>query len=443
MTAFNNNLKINSNAKKDAEITYKALAVSRGVAIGKVVCLHGRKRQFYKINLDENRIDKEIRRFRAALRLANRQLKKLSTVDTNSQNNKSNIFEMHLLMLEDKSFIEKIENNIREQKVNAEWSVKAVSDNYISAYKTIADDHLREKYIDLEDVADRILTALGGGKKTEIRLQKDSIIVAKEVKPSTLIELMASKPKGIITEHGGWTSHTFILAREVNLPAVTGIKSILRRMQTGDEVVVDGFNGQIILHPQRETSEKYSETIASFNKHLKPKPELVKEKLKTLDGVEVIIRTNLDFGQGYSQAKKLGAKGIGLYRSEFLFNQFRGFPSETEQIKAYQKIADLVEKDGVRIRTFDLSIENLAVESGEKEKNPALGLRAIRLMLNKQKEFRTQIRALLQASFEKILTSFYLWFQIFQRFFKQRKSSKAKKKNCAAKKFRLEIRVWA
>lgn len=399
MTALNNNLKLNSTPEKDSEITLKALAVSRGVAVGKVVCLHGRKRQFYKINLDENRIEKEIRRFRTALRLAKQQLRKISNSD--SKKNKSNIFETHLLILDDKSFIEKIEKNIREQKVNAEWSVKIVSDNYISSYKAIPDEHLREKYIDLQDVADRILTALGGGSNAQIKLQKNSIIVAKEVKPSTLIELTASKPRGIITEHGGWTSHTFILAREVNLPAVTGIKSVLRRLQTGDEVIVDGYNGQIILHPQKETFEQYTETAANFLKSSNPKTEPVGEKLKTLDGFEVIIRANLDFGQGYLQAKKLGAKGIGLYRSEFLFNQFRGFPSEIEQIKAYQKIADLVGEDGVRIRTFDISLENLAVENVEKEKNPALGLRAIRLMLNKRKEFKTQISALLQASFEK------------------------------------------
>jgi phosphotransferase system enzyme I (PtsI) len=401
MTAFNKNQKVNSASKKDSEIILKALAVSRGVAIGKVVCLHGRKRQFYKINLDENRVAKEIRRFRAAHRLAKRQLKKISSAKSTTQKNKTNIFETHLLMLEDKSFIEKIEKTIGEKKVNAEWAVKVVSDNYISSYKAIPDEHLREKHIDLEDIAERLLTALGGGKNSQIKLQKNSIIVAKEVNPSTLIELIESKPKGIITEHGGWTSHTFILAREVNLPAVTGIKSILRRIQTGDEVIIDGYNGQIILHPQKKNLRKYSETADYFLKTSSPKSEPVKEKLKTLDGFEVTIRTNLDFGQGYSYAKKLGAKGIGLYRSEFLFNQYRGFPSETEQIKAYQKIAELVGEDGVRIRTFDISVENLVAENVEKEKNPALGLRAVRLMLNKDKEFRIQIRALLQASFER------------------------------------------
>jgi phosphoenolpyruvate-protein phosphotransferase (PTS system enzyme I) len=392
----------NNGAKtKNSEVTVKARAVARGVAIGKVVCLHGRKRQFYRINLEESQIEKEIRRFLAAVRLAKRQLNKISlTISNDGKNSKSNIFDTHLLILEDKSFLEKIRKNIKENKVNAEWAVKIVSDVYIGNYKAIADEHLREKYIDLEDVADRILAALGGGGKTGIKLEKNSIIVAKEVKPSTLIELTESDPKAIITEHGGWTSHTFILAREVNLPAVTGMKGILRRVQTGDEVIVDGFTGQIILNPTKESLKHYKIAAADFQKLTHQEAEPVKEKLETLDGFEVIVRANLDLPQGYAKAKRLGAKGIGLYRSEFLFNQFKGFPSEQEQIKSYRKIAELAAEDGVRIRTFDLSVEQLAGENLEKEKNPALGLRGIRLVLAYKEEFHTQIRALLQASFE-------------------------------------------
>ncbi len=392
----------NNGAKtKNSEITVKARAVARGVAIGKIVCLHGRKRQFYRINLEESQIEKEIRRFLAAVRLAKRQLSKISsTIANDGKNSRSSIFDTHLLILEDKSFLEKIKKNIEQQKVNAEWAVKIVSDIYISNYKAIADEHLREKYIDLEDVADRILAALGGGGKAGIKLEKNSIIVAKEVKPSTLIELTESDPKAIITEHGGWTSHTFILAREVNLPAVTGMKGILRRVQTGDEVIVDGFTGQIILNPTKESLKQYKIAAADFQKLTHQEAEPVKEKLKTLDGFEVVVRANLDLPQGYAKAKRLGAKGIGLYRSEFLFNQFKGFPSEQEQIKAYRKIAELAGEDGVRIRTFDLSVEQLAGENLEKEKNPALGLRGIRLVLTHKEEFHTQIRALLQASFE-------------------------------------------
>jgi phosphotransferase system enzyme I (PtsI) len=398
MTSLNKNTRNNGAKNKSAEIKLKARAVARGVAIGKVVCLHGRKRQFYRINLEESQIEKELRRFRAAIRLAKRQLKKISSANEN--HSKLNVFDAHLLILEDKSLHDKIEKNIIRQKVNAEWAVKVVTERYIATYKAIADEHLREKYIDLEDVADRILAALGGGGKSNLRLQKNSIIVAREVKPSTLIELTDSKPKAIITENGGWTSHTFILAREINLPAVTGMKGILRRVQTGDEVIVDGFNGHVIVNPSKESSKKYKIAVAEFQEFTHRETAPIVEKLKTLDGFEIKIRANIDLPQGYTRAKRLGAKGIGLYRSEFLFNQFKGFPSEQEQLKEYRKIAKLAGEDGVRIRTFDLSAEQLTGENARKEVNPALGLRAIRLVLTHHKEFRTQISALLQASFE-------------------------------------------
>lgn len=380
------------------EIRLQARAVSRGIAVGKIVCLHGRKRQFYKINLENSKIEREIRRFRAAVRLAVRQLKKFSANQTDKT--KANIFDAHLLILEDKSLHSKIETSISEEKINAEWAVKTVADDYIAKYKTIPDEYLRERYIDLEDVADRLLTALGGGGKPALKLEKNSIIVAKEVKPSTLIELIANEPLAIITESGGWTSHTFILARELSLPAVTGVKRILRRVKNGDEVVVDGFDGQIFINPAREIKRKYKQKAVEFQQSKEDSEETIKGNLQTLDGREIKIRANLDLPKGYAEAKRFGAQGIGLYRSEFLFNQFKGFPTEHEQIEAYRKIAKLSGEEGVRIRTFDLSVEQLNDETGDREKNPALGLRAVRLGFSHLKEFKTQIRAVLQASTE-------------------------------------------
>ncbi|MCY7347959.1 MAG: phosphoenolpyruvate--protein phosphotransferase, partial [Pyrinomonadaceae bacterium] len=385
--------------KNKVELRLVARTVSRGFAIGKVVCLHGRRRQFYRLALDDSQIEREFRRYRAAVRLAIRQLKKfLSVKNQEIKKTKADIFSAHLLILEDKSLHLKVENLIKREKFNAEWAVKIVTEDYIAQYKRISDAHLRERYIDLEDVADRLLTALGGGKSAILHLQKNSIIVAKEVKPSTLIELAESQPQAIITENGGWTSHTFILAREMNLPAVTGVKRILRQVQDGDEVIVDGFGGQVILHPERKNVRRYQTAVKEFHETKNAETTAVRSALKTLDGREIIVRANLDSPKDYAPAKRFGAKGVGLYRSEFLFNQFKGFPNEPEQIEAYGKIAALVGGDGVRIRTFDLSVEQLADETESREKNPALGLRAVRLGFSHPKEFRVQLRALLQAS---------------------------------------------
>ena len=335
--------------------------------------------------------------FGAAIRLAKRQLKKISAQSKNG-NSQSGIFETHLLFLEDKSLLGKIEETISNKKVNAEWAVKVVTDKYIANFKNISDEHLRERYIDLEDISERILTALGGGRETNIRLEKDSIIVAKELKPSTLIELIKSQPKAIITENGGWTSHTFILARELNIPAVTAIKGVLRRVKSGETVVVDGFKGNVIFQPANATLKKYRRKAEQIEISKNEKPQVVKGDLKTLDGQLIKVHANLDLATDYTQAKKFGAVGIGLYRSEFLFNQNKGFPKESEQFESYKKIAEMVGDGGVKIRTFDLSIDQLAFENVEKEKNPALGLRAVRLSLTYERQFRTQLRALLRAS---------------------------------------------
>lgn len=399
MIVFAENETASPPEEKKSEIKLHARAVSRGIAIGKVVCLYGRKRQFYRIELKNEQIERELRRFHAAVRTAQHQIKKISSMENQSNSdNKISIFDAHLLILEDKSLLRKIEDTIKDKKVNAEWAVKIISDKYISQYKAIADEHLRERYIDLEDVTSRLLTALGGGEKLGIRFDENSIIIAKEIKPSTVIELTQNNPKAIVTENGGWTSHTFILAREMNLPAVTGVKGILRKLQTGDQIIVDGYNGQVILNPTEETLQRYKIASTQFQGDTTEKVELYQEKLKTLDGKEIVIQANLDLPKGYVKAKRYGALGIGLYRSEFLFNQFKGFPSEQEQIEAYRNIAEMVGEDGVRIRTFDLSLEHLVDETEEREKNPALGLRAIRLSLKKKNQFRIQLRALLQAS---------------------------------------------
>lgn len=394
----------NSKTKTVVEQRLKARAVSRGIAFGKIVPLYGKKRQFYRILIKETQIGRELRRFRASVRLAKRQLKKLSQHQPKSiSETQANIFDAHLLLLEDVGLSSKIEATIQEQKVNAEWAVKLVTDRYLAIYNDIQDEHLRERRIDFQDVTERVLSALGGREKTPLSLDKDSIIVANEVNPSTLVELSESNLKAIVTEAGGWTSHTFILARELGLPAVTGIKGVLRRVKTGDSAIVDGYNGQVFVNPSQKTIHQYQRQAAKFKKLNSETISQTKDELKTLDGRNIIIRANLDIAQGYAKAKRFGAQGIGLFRSEFLFNQYQTLPTEKQQFEAYRKIAEMVGEKGVRIRTFDISLEQLNDEAVQHEKNPALGLRAIRLCLSHEKMFRTQLRALLQASYKTSL----------------------------------------
>lgn len=382
-----------------AEIRLKARAVSRGIAIGRVVWLHGTNRQFYRVSLAESEIDREIKRFQKALTLAQRQLSKIAgSRSGNLPASGPAILESHRQMIEDAALRSKIESVILDQKVNAEWAIKHVTEIYVAQYKAIKDENLRDRYIDVEDIGERLISALGGTTTAELPFSDDSIIAAGELKPSTLVELAGTPPRAIITENGGWTSHTFILAREMRLPAVTGLKKIDRRIKTGDAVIVDGYNGHVILNPTRETLTQYSPVDA-----LRDTASVKGDNLRTrtLDRREVRIYVNAESPAVYQKAKAGGAGGIGLYRSEFLLDQTRGLPSEAKQLAAYREIADAAEGETVRIRTFDLGTDRLVDLQGIKEKNPALGLRAIRLGLTFEKLLRAQLRALLRASFDR------------------------------------------
>lgn len=385
--------------KVNTELRLDARPVSRGIAIGRVVCLYGSGRQYYRTHLPKDSVSGEIARFRSAHKRARNQLKLMSGSPENTKTT-SSIFDVHLSILEDSSMKRQIEDVISIQNVNAEWAVKLITDEYIARYRAITDEHFRDRYIDVEDVADQLQTALGG-KKHPIRLARDSIIVARELRPSTLAELSKERPLAIVTESGGWTSHTFIVARELELPAVTGVKKLMRRVRSGESAIVDGFAGRFILNPSPETIESYeaeAKTIAG-----KPGEQfgLPIGPSKTLDGREITIRANFDIPSSFKRAKKLGAQGIGLFRSEYLFNRFKGFPSEAEQTRAYREIADYAGDGRARIRTFDLGTDQLVDHYLRREKNPALGLRGIRMGFILQRHLSTQLRSLLQASHDR------------------------------------------
>ena len=382
-------------SRPSTEIRIKAQAVSRGVAAGRAVCLYGKRRQYFRTQMSDDRLEKELRRFRASIRLASRQIKQIS----HNGENAGGILDFHLMMLNDPELLTAIEDRITSEKINAEWAVKLVTDQYLAQYRAITDERLRERQNDLEDVTERILAALGGGRKTSSHLEPGAIIVSREINPSTLLELAEYAPAGLITEHGGWTSHTFILAREIAIPAVTGVRRLLSRIHTGDELAIDGFKGEVVVKPSPtvsgKTSVKKAVEIAT--------PEVLDpdSELQTIDGRRITIRANADIAGSYERARSFGAKGVGLFRSEYIFNRFRGVPTEDEQYEAYRRIADMTRADGVRIRTFDFGSEELSDQPPAKYKNPALGLRAIRLSLSHEKQFRDQLRALLRASADR------------------------------------------
>jgi phosphotransferase system enzyme I (PtsI) len=381
------------------EQRWSGLSVSDGVVVGHVLRIHTGTRQVFRASLDETDVVRETRRFRAAVRLARRQLLAVKArAEKELGADHAYIFDAHLLMLEDRKLLDEVQEYIRSERANAEWAVKVVSDRLLAVYSEIKDDYLRERGSDIEDVAQRLLVALSGEHPRTRQLTEDAVIVAEDLLPSAMAELDLAHARAIATDAGGWTSHMAIIARGLGLPAVVGLRDLYRRARTGDEIVVDALRGEILLHPTKASIESYR-TIATREQLARAAPTLEgRAELRTLDDVEIILRANIELPAEYEGVQRYGARGIGLYRSEFLMTQRGVMPSEDEQCEAYMEVARLAGEDGATVRLFDLGGDKMGGVNLETERNPALGLRAIRFSLVHEEVLRSQARAVLRAA---------------------------------------------
>ena len=381
------------------EQQWRGVAVSEGSAVGRVMRVYGgAPAQVYRATVDASDVRGELRRFRAAVRLARRQLAALKRRAGHLLGAEhASIFDAHLLMLEDPKLAGDVEKYIRDERANAEWAVKVVGDRLLAVYADIKDDYLRERSSDVEDVLRRLLAALSGEPRSS-RLTEDAVLVAEELLPSAVAELDFSHVRAIVSDAGGWTSHAAIIARGLGIPAVVGVRDLFRHARTGDEIAVDAVRGEVLLHPSQASAEGLK------SKARQPAPAAAaaddgRAPLLTRDGVEIILRANVELPAEFEGIRRYGARGIGLYRSEFLFSQRGGrLPTEDEQFRAYALLAELTGEDGAKIRLFDLGGDKLGAGEHETERNPALGLRAIRLCLRREDVLRTQARAVLRAA---------------------------------------------
>lgn len=386
------------------EARWRGLSVSEGVVVGHVLRLHTGTRHIYRATLAEGEVARETRRFRAAVRLARRQLLEVKArAERELGPDHAYIFDAHLLMLEDRKLLDEVENHIEREHANAEWAIKVVSDRLLVVYSEIKDEYLRERGSDIEDVAQRLLVALSGERSPNRQLIEDAVIVAEDLLPSAMAELNLEHARAIATDAGGWTSHMAIIARGLGIPAVVGLRDLYRRARTGDAVVVDALSGEIVLHPSAETLQSYQTIVTrdspvSVARTNGARASLSSQLLRTLDGIEITLRANVELPAEYEGVKRFGARGIGLYRSEFLMTQRGVMPSEDEQREAYLEVARLAGEDGATVRLFDLGGDKMGGLAHDIERNPALGLRAIRFSLAHEEVLRTQARAVLQAA---------------------------------------------
>ncbi|HSS21065.1 MAG TPA: phosphoenolpyruvate--protein phosphotransferase [Pyrinomonadaceae bacterium] len=381
------------------EIRCKGLGVSEGVVIGQVLRLHDGTQHVYHLKIDEAEVEKELRRFRNAVGVAGGQLQTIKEqAEHRFGQDHAYIFDAHQLILEDKKLLADIEQEISGNRVNAEWAIKVVGDRLLFLYSQIKDNYLGERVSDIEDVMRRLLVALSGKATSNSELSQEAIIVSHDLLPSAVAELDLEHARALVTDTGGWTSHTAILARGVGLPAVVGLRDFYRRTKTGDTIIVDSRNSEVILHPSATTLEQYrAKSVSQSEARVGSEPPAAGPAV-TKDGTAVTLRANVELASEFDSVKAFGASGVGLYRSEFLLAKRDGFVSEEEQREAYEKIARVAGAEGAVIRLFDLSGDTFREQAQQLEKNPALGLRAIRFVLANEEVMRAQIRAILRAS---------------------------------------------
>jgi phosphoenolpyruvate-protein phosphotransferase (PTS system enzyme I) len=378
------------------------LGASAGIAIGRAVVIETRGPAIYRIHLPDEGLDSEVGRLHEGARLAREELQRIrARAGEDLGNELAAIFDAHILLLSDPSFLGRVEARIRSQQVNAEWAVHKTAEELDNLFAHMDDAYLRERSEDLTDVSRHLLRSLQGIAHHELsEVQEDVVIVADDLTPSDVIRLGRQHVIGFAIETGGRTSHTTIIARSLNLPLVSGLAGVTNRITDQAPIIVDGESGQIILHPTFETLERYRERRTELQTHDRSLMETRDLVAITSDQVEIRLMANIDLPEEIHEVSCYGAAGIGLYRSEFLYiEKSPHLPSEEEHVAIYRQIIEAAAPHPAIIRTYDLGGRKLAREVMDtREENPVLGLRGIRLTLARRDVFRTQVRALYRAA---------------------------------------------
>ena len=374
--------------------------VSPGVVFGQALKLDKRNRAILKMRVDN--IEEEVQRLLNAIEQSKTQLALLKgRLEEKIGSEHSMILDTHMLILEDRTLRTEILGTIREEHANSEWAVMRAMKRIVRAYESLEDESFREKHNDIEDVMERVLLNLSGDRPFSWdNLPGDLIIVSRDFHPSAFATMDLQKVRGLVLELGGRTSHTSIISRGLRLPAVMGIRGILPEISTGDALIVNGDDGQVILNPTRKCMQRIQGRIEAFGTTAAYMLEKSGQPTLTRDGTAVSLRANTELPYELEAAKRCGAEGIGLFRSELLFFRHpQSLPSVKEQYSTYSSLAREMKPYTVAVRTLDTGSEKIfggAEYSGQD--NSAMGLRGIRLSLKAKDMFRSQIEAILRSS---------------------------------------------
>ena len=374
---------------------------SPGVVIGTVFIIHD-ELHVPRNTIAEGEVEMEVERFITAVEQTKAKLGEISIqLADESESSSASIFQAHLMILEDNTFIKRITHEIESRLVNAEAAVMNTSEEFIKVFNAADDIYFHEKATDIRDIVGHLISSMTGHERMDLsNLENDVIVVAHNLTPSDTVLMRKDRIIAFATDVGSRISHTAILARSLAIPAVVGLRNITEQLETGDAVILDGTHGRVILHPDEDTIRKYQvehERFIEFEANLdalfKDLPAI------TLDGHEVELAANIEFPDEIAAAKEHGARGIGLYRTEYFYIGRDTLPTEDELFEDYKHVAQQMAPDSVIIRTLDLGGEKFATHFGISHAVSSLmGLRAIRLCLKYQEIFLPQLRAILRAS---------------------------------------------
>ncbi|OPY69872.1 MAG: Phosphoenolpyruvate-protein phosphotransferase [Syntrophorhabdaceae bacterium PtaU1.Bin034] len=384
--------------------TLKGIAVSSGICIGKVYLLERGKIHVTKHSIKEEQVAKEIAKFKAAIKSAVDELNNIKqSIPDDEIRKHAFIIDAHLLILQDRYFYDDIIDTIRRQRINAEWALDLVVSKFLSSFEKVEDPYLRERGQDLNHILQRLLRIMVKGKVSGIddvkALKGKAVIVAHDLSPADTIQLNLSKVSGFVTDVGGRTSHTSIVARALEIPAVVGLGSITGLVKNNDTIVIDGEEGVVIINPSKEMQKEYLTRQAHLTAQRKEFLRIAKLKSETKDGFKIKVGANIELLVEMDIVERYGAEGIGLYRTEYIYLSRKTLPTEMDHYHIYRKLAENRAIKYTTIRTLDLGGDKFASKiEVPKEINPAMGLRAIRLCIKEVDLFKAQLRGILRAS---------------------------------------------
>ena len=376
---------------------FQGKSVYKGIAMGPVVVLRKNDYQVKRTRIED--AEAEAARVDVALKASQEQLQKLYDKAVKEVGEASAaIFEVHQMMLEDEDYLEAIQSMIRTEQVNAEYAVAVTGDNFAEMFASMDDDYMKARSADIKDISERLVRNLSGQGDVDLSSIEPSVIVADDLSPSETVQMDKDKILAFVTVHGSTNSHTAILARMMNIPALIGVNMNLEELQTGMTAVVDGFGGKVTFEPDEELKAQTEARMQEEEEKLKLLQELKGKENITLDGRKINIYANIGSVGDIGYVMENDAGGIGLFRSEFLYLGRNDFPTEEEQFQAYKQAVQMMAGKKVIIRTLDIGADKQVDYFNLGNEDNPMGYRAIRICLKQPEIFKTQLRALLRAA---------------------------------------------